>query len=779
MHRRLLIGAAVAATLLVGGALLARHLLSPARLLGWVPQEPLSSDQKNALLGFSRYLPQDCDGYFAFLHAGSLWHTVRDSRAWRRVMDTEEAKKLDAAFQKEIGPEKAKLPPEVNETLDALADAFDDEVCLAVGGDAAESGANLAAAALYAGLVLPAGAAPPGSIEDKDLARWRATLLPDWAESARRANLPSLLFAARVSDPAKFDALVYKLIDKAKKAADEAVQAHGGPGLPPVPTSAVPFTFDKLYAKVSFGAHAFHRFAFKVGDRLTEDELKEHLAEVPGPSDAIADLTKALCAKTLTLHFGFLGEYFVVALGPDDVLLRAAATLFDAKGAGQNLAGGDRFQYLRDHLQPATTGLSFLDLARGQKALRERVVPVLKQLESPERLALLGIPPPTLGTIQQLRESLEPSAAEPDYGRIEALQYLHQGIKVERRSHLAAGTPDLPAGDVPLLRLVPADAVGYTAIRAASWDYLWSQLRTMVAGMSAQTDEMEKQVQANPRLRRDPRYADMIKERRASCKTILDPINNDLAPHLRGQMTAVLGAAVPLTVHAPDAEIKDLPIPSAAIAVTSDDPEAAIRGFQNLLPAIASFMQGGPANRRPDLATPPPAPVFVKKEVEGVTVYALDLSQTIAAGFEPHLFVLGKDLVLSSSYALSAKIRAAAATAPTTAGSGIAASELHRKMAAALDPAAYSVTFLDGDRLADVLRATSEGIFAQVEAIQGPKMTPQEKEELGQIRKFTGTVVGVARVHRGTASATVRKDGLDWQRQWLFLEDLPEEPGQK
>ncbi|MBI3273244.1 MAG: hypothetical protein HYZ53_29910 [Planctomycetes bacterium] len=782
MQKKLLIGAAVAATVLVAGIFLVRHFLSPARLLGWVPQEPLSSGQKSALLGFSRFLPDDCEGYFALLHAGALWRTVRDSRAYHQVMDTEEAKKIDAAFKKEVEPEKAKMPPEVQETLDALADAFDEEVCMAVGGDASVNGANLAAAALYAGLILPPGAAPPGTSEDEELSQWRATLVPGWVESVRRANLPSVLLAARVPDPAKFDALVYKLIEKAKKAVDEAAKARAdgdgnaeAAGLPPVPTSAVPITFDKLYAKIELGSHAFHRFSFKIGDRVREEELQERMAEVPGPPEAVAELAKALCAKSLTLHFGFLGEYFVVAFGPDDALLRAAATLFDAKGAGKNLADGESFKYLREQVQPATTGLSFLDLVHGQNALRERVVPLLKQLENPARLPLLGIPASTLGTLQQMRESLEPQTTQPEYVRIEALQHLHQGIKVERRSYLAAGAPALPAGDPGLARLVPADAVGYTAIHETSWDYLWAQLRNVVAGMNAQTDDLEKQVRTDPRLGRDPRYADMIKERRAACAAILDPINTDLAPHFRGRMTGILGAAVPLTVHAPDAEIKDLPIPSGAIAVASDDPDAAIRGVQNLLPALAGFLQGGAGSRRPNAPAPPAPPTFEKKEVDGVTVYALDLSKSIAAGFEPHLFVLGKDLVLSSSYALSAKLRATA----SGAAPNIAGSDLHRKMGVVLEPGAHAVTFVDGDRLTEVLRATSEGIFAQVEAVQGPKLTAKDREELGQMRTFAATLVGVARVHRAMASATVRKEGLDLERQWLFLEDLPEEASQK
>jgi hypothetical protein len=300
--------------------------------------------------------------------------------------------------------------------------------------------------------------------------------------------------------------------------------------------------------------------------------------------------------------------------------------------------------------------------------------------------------------------------------------------------------------------MVPAGAAGYYAVKDASWDELWMFVDNAFAEQQAVLARMKEQLKGNAEV------LAAIRRQEALIARILDPIHGKLKPAMRGEMGFVLGPAAPLTLSGL-AEAEGIVVPTGAVIVLSAKPDQIIEGFRDLVRGIAESLvaDAGSVALRP-LA-------LLTREEDGLTVHELIIPGMRMKGFEPHLARVGNAFVLSSSFALTRQIReAAAGRAPR-----VTAGATHRAMAAGLDPKAWEVSFLDGDRVHALLGKIADGIFETV----GRNMRgPTDRETLVQVKDFVHEALRVAHCFRGHFASLVREGEMDVQREWTHFEDV-------
>jgi hypothetical protein len=694
------------------------------------------------LLGFSRYLPPETGQYAALLQAGRVWRALTGSRAVARLLDTPELKTLQLELQRELDP--AKLPPEGRQALDLLAAAFDSEVVIALPAESMPRMVGLfKALGLSAALFAPSPF-PPESPQGRLLAQKRRPFREAWDRSLEGLQVPPFVLAARVKDGARFSAFVSQMLEQGRSGFITALA--GDRSLSPRVRQAM----DGAWTVEKVGGVPLHRFRLRAEDLLTEEEVAGALEPAgvpPGDRDRIAGAVRRL---TLEVHVGFVGEYLTLAVAPDDRLIRQIVERYEGKPAG-TLAASPAFERIRAALTPDAIGISYSDSRRLLGELDD-VLDLVRQGLDPQFLALLGAPGELLAGVERLRNKLV-VRSELDVARDEGVAILDRGIRILGRLEYVQPPPVGP-GPLRSLDFVPADATGYWAAQGVSWDGLWSLVEDYFDQQAAVLAPIKARAAENPEL------AQAIRRQEAMAKRLLTPIRETLAPGLRGEMGLVLGAAVPLSVPAaPDVE--GVRIPTGAMIAHVEDPAKVIDGFRALVRGIAETiveMQGG------DGFAPLPL-LLVQREVEGQEVHALVIPGLRIVGFEPHLACVGKGLVLSSSFALTRRIRdAAEGRAPR-----IASTEAHRTMSAVLDPGAWEVSYLEGGRVQAMLQAVAEGVFTVVERESADR--PENLKQVAQARVFVRALLDVAGCFRGHAASRVREGDADVLKEWTHFSD--------
>ncbi len=123
-------------------------------------------------------------------------------------------------------------------------------------------------------------------------------------------------------------------------------------------------------------------------------------------------------------------------------------------------------------------------------------------------------------------------------------------------------------------------------------------------------------------------------------------------------------------------------------------------------------------------------------------------------GFEPHLAVLGKKLVASTSLALTRELREAAEGRTP----GIASTEGHRSMGNLVDPKAVEVSFIDGDRLVSAIGLAVSDV-----------VTLSVKDR--QTRSFVEALMGALRCFRGHAYHLSGDGDALVSEEWIRFSD--------
>jgi hypothetical protein len=700
------------------------------------------------LLGFSRYLPEDVDGYVSLMQMGRLVRSVEESKAWSQLRQVPEIKQvLDQWTAMQAA---GKIPQPVLMAVDLLRSAGESEVTVAVRPDVSKN--LLAVARLF--LSGAVGFAPsrldPDSPQGAELARRQAELRQELVTTFTSIRIPSIIVAARVHDSAKYEPFVRVAVEQGRAAMLEEMKR----GMPP----EIFAKFEAAFAPAKVGNASLWRFHMRLGDIIPEQAIIGEMRRSPFDESEKAALATAAASLTLNVQIGFIGEYLTLAVSSDDELVRQIVDRHEGR-AQNSLAASAAFAPIRAETAADTIGILYGDATALRTELRDSLLPYVRSLTTPESLALMGVPQEVSQVAVRVTGQLETAIASMPNKQVSVL-HLDRGLRhwlqqeFDREPAAAPTTPLLTVG------AVPATATGYVAWRSTSLDPLWDQIRMIVEQGEAQMGAMQKRFG-------NPEFAARMEQTREKYRAVLRPIADKLAPSTRGEMAIVVGPFVRFSVDgAAGKEIPQVSIPSIAVLILSPSPDQAIEGFQELYQAsvdLAASPRDAPA--REALVT------FDVRSVDGIDARVLAFPKAPLVGIEPHVTKLGQGLVISSSFELTKQIReAASARAP-----GIATTAPHQAVAAELPATADQLSYVDGVALVRNFRTTADQLFTFAETqLAKPSTSVRDREQFASIRRAAEAVFNLASTFRGAHSSIVSEGRTSILKERIRFEDVTE-----
>lgn len=701
------------------------------------------------LLGFSRYLPDDVDGYLSLLQFGELARTIGDSQVWREVSQTPEVAAAIAGATQALADKN--IPPEARLALDLLAAAGEAEVTIAAKPDVSKNLQTLARLGVLSIGVFAPSPFELDSPEGAALELKRREMRTQWTAAAVSLRVPSLAVAVRIKDRAKFEPFVRGMLAMGRAALIEEIKKE----LPSEPAAIVARAFEpKTYGQVTL-----ERFHLRLGDVVPAEALAEPLAKTPLEDDQRAALAQALSNLTIDVHVGFVGDYLTLVVSADDSFVRDIVERFEGRTAG-SLAASAEFAPIRAELTPATIGILYADAAQSLQLLRDELLPLIATVTSAEFLSQLGAPSKIAPLAARVRTDLEGLVASSPVKQ-HSVMTMDRGVRQFLR--LEHGGEPVTPRTKPLVTpgWVPASAVGFIAWRDISLDALWEQIRFAVAQSQTELDELRF------RFGDDEFVRNQISEGRKELAAVLKPIDGKLSSSLKGETTFMLGSVVPLKVQGPRGPVLEgIPTPTVAVVIKSPNARAAIDGLVQLFDAVADLMHTeNPFNPKPFPAKLAP------KTVDAAETWTLSFEEATVTGFEPHLTQVGDALVVSTSFEFTKQIRAAAAEKSSAIGSTAAYLDVEPHLPLTAD----QLTYLDGAALHRNLRSMVDGGFAFVER-SDLSLNNRDPEMLANAKRISELVIRAVSTFRGAWSARVIDGRVETLREWIRFEDVAPKP---
>jgi hypothetical protein len=296
---------AIITAALLGFALAACHKSqTPANGGGSQAPAANSEAQMRATYGFAAQLPANTESYVGVYQLGKLWNDLKQSKTWAAVKANPMiAKELnDPSFRE--AKNRAETNDEAAKWKGIVKEAFGNESFIALAqGSAAKlhvwmDAANAMRMANFENVI-----ATGGKKQQDPGAMFRA-LLP----YAKDLDLPPMLIGFKITS---------------QKATLDAELAHATASLPPFVESGT-FTVGSL---------PFKSLAVTVSKALQPQQqamVQNMVAmNISDPQQA-ASITQALLAHRIEIAYGYVGDYFVVSIGPDHSQLKFAASYADS-----------------------------------------------------------------------------------------------------------------------------------------------------------------------------------------------------------------------------------------------------------------------------------------------------------------------------------------------------------------------------------------------------------------------------------------------------------------
>jgi len=709
-------------------------------------QTPPAADQQ---LGFSRYLPEDVDGYVSLMQMGRVVQTVGESKAWKQFEKVPEIE-MGLAKLRELraSPE---LPPEARFGIDFLLSSAETEVTIAVRPDVSK---NLLGVAKL-GLLSFGGFAPspfdPDSPEGFALRKKQAELRQEWGKTIGTIQIPSIVLATRFRDPAKYDLFVRSAIGGARKSMFEEFKR----GAPP----EILAKLEAAFVETQIGKSTLWKFHLRAGDLVPPAAIAQNLRGLPlGEAEKIA-AAEAVANLTVDVHVGFVGEYLTLVVSSSDALINGIVDRYEGR-AQHSLAGSAAFAPVRAELTPNTLGIVYADSSASRTELRQSLLPLLQSFTEPEFLKQMGAPKQIAEVASRVRGELEGWVAAMPVKQFSVLQ-LEQGLRQFSQSEFDFAPVAAPTTPLATLNSVPASSIGFIAWRALSFDPLWEQLVLVLEQGASETAEMKK------RFPDDPRMLELVDEMAVKYAGALKPIKEKLIGAMKGEAAVVIGPFVQFeAIGAAAAEIPKVSVPSVALVIHSSAPDRAIEGLVELFHAAAAFntRPGGPDADFPFS--------FEAKDVDGLQVRILKFKGPEVRGAELHLVKIGDRFVLSSSLELTKQIRDAAGGK----SSALASTPGYQAVQAQMPATAEQLFYVDGELLTKSIRKTADDAFAFIEANAGKfRMSDRDQQQFAVFRRiFSGGLNVVSTLRRAYGSVVVEGKTKVLQ-EWIRIEDAATE----
>jgi hypothetical protein len=711
------------------------------------------------LLGLSRYLSDDTGGYISLVSLGRLRQTLAESQAWRQIEAVPEVGQAVGGLKAVLSGEGA--PPEARLALDLLKAAGTTEITLATSAEVSRELLSLARALMLSVAVFAPSPHAPGSPQAAALEAKRAPLRAQWLATVPSIRIPSLVVAARVREPAKYEPFVRAVLEQGRQAA----LAEIGRGAPPEVQAVLAGTVTT----VTLGKSQLHRFHLRLGDILPPELIVRSMRGSPiGENEQIV-IASALANLTLNVHLGFVGEYLTLAVSSDDAFMRQIIDRFEGKTAA-TLAASANFAPIRAELKPDALGLLYGNAAGSMDELRAKFLPLLNSLTDEEFLGLVGAPAEIMPAIRRLRYNLDAAVYNAPL-RQHAVLTLDRGLRqfvqseYDREPVAAATAPMTTPG------MIPATAVGYTSWRFVSLEGLWQQIRFQIEQRMVHERYVMNIVVPGGIGGRD---RDMLRQAEDRYRAMLKPIDEKLAPSLQGETALVAGGFTPFAwKQDPLAAgnqrgpvVRDFPIPTAALIMRSPKPDVAIEGLRELFQAVMAFV---PSPAGPDGKEPPPPATLSAKEIDGGEAWVFGFRGISMEGIEPHLTRIGDAVVFSSSPALTKQLRETAAGRSPAIGT----TARHTAMQELLPVGAQQLSYLDGEALNRGLRSTAASLFTHLEENrESLGITERDLAGIAQARQYVELGLNVVGCMRGAAASVVSADKTDVLREWIHVEDV-------
>jgi hypothetical protein len=709
-------------------------------------QAPPSAEE---MLGFSRYLPEDVDGYVSLMQMGRLVRTVGESKAWAQLEATPEIKQPLDHFRALL--DSGKLPPEALMALDLLRAAGESEVTVATRPDVSKNLLATVKLLLY-GI---GGFAPtrhdPASPEGVALAAKQTQLRQDLVNTLTSLRIPSMVVAARVRDPAKFEPFVRMAVEQGRQAMFAELKRE----LPP----EILAKLETAFAPAQVGAASLWRFRLRLGDVLPESAIAGELRKTPLDEAQQKAVATAAANLTVDAHLGFIGEYLTLTVSSDDDFVKQIVERHEGR-AKNSLAASPAFAPIRAQTAADTIGILYTDATASRTELRDSLLPLLRSYAAPEFLALAGAPEEISQVASRFTTQMEAAIASMPLKQFSVLQ-LEQGLRQTTQSEIDRAPAPPATAPLTTVGAIPANATGFVAWREASLDPLWDQIRMLLEQQDA------SYAAAQRRLADNPEFVAAFGHSRERLRAILRPISDKLIPSTRGEMAIVIGPFVEFSVAGEAGkEVPRVSIPSAALLILSPNPDQAIEGLNELFQQVVATEAPPPG--RPAEALPV---TFDVKTVDGIEARVLAYAKAPLGGIEPHVTKLGRGLVISSSFELTKYIReAASGRAPT-----IAAAPAYQAAAGELPATADQLTFIDGAALVKNIGATADQLFAFAEAnAEKLRMSARDQGELIVVRRVVDAVLRFASTFRGAHSSLVSEGPTNVLKERIRFEDVTE-----
>ncbi|MBA4020658.1 MAG: hypothetical protein C0483_26155 [Pirellula sp.] len=706
-------------------------------------QEPVDGAKQAAatddVLGFSRYLPADTNGYVSLLQAGNVRKVVADSQAWSKL---EEVPEVHAALEQARAQWKSELPMPVRAAADLAAAMFATEATFAATPETSRQLVHFVRVVLLAIPTFAPSQLPPGSAEEEALEQLRGPMRTDWLSAVQDVRVPPLVFAWRLPEIGNYRGFIDSMISLAWVGASAEIEKA-----PPPMRDAL----KKIYTQTKVGNAPTHRFRLRVGDVVPPMQIEQALHDAQLSATERRVLAHAVADLSIEIHLAYVGDYLTLVVGPDDSFIRQIVDRFEGRSA-ETLAASRAFAPLRGDLRPESLLVLYSDGEQAQRELLRVLLPLIDQLSHPKLWEAFGAPPTVSAQIQSLKGQLVNAAAASPI-RQEAVILLEAGVKqTARMEYELSSAPAVGPLTVP--KFVPAGAVAYSAYRYVNLAGVGQQAKGALEQQLAEFAEQRE------RYAGQPETLEFIDRRAAPMNDLLDLIDGKLAK-LAGEVGLVLGPFAKFSMEAPGGpKMENLAVPTLALGIGTADSE---QTFQTLTATVQTVMELITSNSgQPSLS-------LVEQEVDGIAVQGLAPGLLPMQGFEPHLARVGDFVFFSTSHALTKQLRdAQAGKTPdvTTAAAYQAKQEYFPAKAAQL-------TFINGDTLHAELKSAADAIFAYIQANEEAlHIRSDELAQIEQAKRLVATSLELLRCFRAAASGIVVDGSTHNLREWIHLEDL-------
>lgn len=730
-----------AAWLAVAIALVGSSGLATAQTAAPAATQPGSEE----LLGFSRYLPADTRGYVSALQLGKLRSEVAASNAWQRIESIPEVKQGLTEVTKQL--ESNEVPPAARAALELLKAAGESEISFAAGGDSSQDVLNLLRTVFTSFVVFAPSPHDPDSLQGRTLEAKRAPIRVEWTTAVPKVRMPSMVFAARVKNPAKHRAFLETMLDLGWQGVVGEIERKA------IPEFREPL--KKAYSQVKLGEVTMRRFHLRLGDVVPAEGLAEGIERLPLGEVEKRTIERALLDQTIDVHLGFLGEYLTLAIGSDDRFIKQIVERFEGRSQ-ETLAASAGFATIRNELAASALGVVYSDNSGLQRELQSSIMPLINKLADPELHTLLGAKSEITTAVHRVQFGLESAIAAMPL-RQESVIKAEQGLKQYLRSEFDREPAVVPTTALPTLKMIPEKAIAYSIIRNGTMENYLEQAKYLIAQQVAQLESMKQRFGPNAAAN----FAQQIR----LLESLVTTIDEKFVPSLQGEMGVVLGGFADFGVkEGRGPPVRGIPVPTLALLVHSAEADKAIDGVRDL---FKTFVEAATAERRGRGGEFPVE--FVKHDLDGIETWIFKGDVMIIDGLEPHFAKVGGALVFSTSFELTKKMRdAAKGTSPA-----VTAAPVHQSMQDLLPVGAQQATFLNGAELNRSLRSTSAAVFGLIE--KSPEvlnLRQRDLENVPNVKRAIEIGLTFAECFRGAASSMVSEGRFDVLREWVKIEDL-------